>query len=63
MSRRRALASASVTYSQQDAAPGTMASVKIGDKTLDPTVEERSQRMLRTDLTASAIRRRPTRRW
>ncbi len=31
-----ALARASVTYSQQDAAAGTVASVKIGDKTLDP---------------------------
>src|SRR5580658_3333919 len=31
-----ALARASVTYSQQDAAAGTPASVKIGDKTLDP---------------------------
>ncbi|HEY4040651.1 MAG TPA: MFS transporter, partial [Rhodopila sp.] len=31
-----ALARASVTYSQQDVAPGTEASVKIGDKTLDP---------------------------
>ena len=34
-----ALARASVTYSQQDAAPGTKASVKIGDKTLDPTAK------------------------
>ena len=31
-----ALARASVAYSQQDAAEGTVASVKIGDKTLDP---------------------------
>lgn len=31
-----ALARASVVYSQQDAAPGTPAMVKIGDKTLDP---------------------------
>jgi len=30
------LARSSVTYSQQDAAPGTVTSVKIGDKTLDP---------------------------
>jgi hypothetical protein len=28
-----------VSYSQQDAAPGTTASVKIGDKTLDPTAK------------------------
>ena len=34
-----ALARASVTYSQQDAPPGTKASVKIGDKTLDPTAK------------------------
>jgi MFS family permease len=34
-----ALARASVVYSQQDAAPGTAASVKIGDKTLDPTAK------------------------
>ena len=34
-----ALARASVAYSQQDAAPGTAASVKIGDKTLDPTAK------------------------
>jgi MFS family permease len=34
-----ALARASVTYSQQDAASGTKASVKIGDKALDPTVK------------------------
>jgi MFS family permease len=34
-----ALARASVSYSQQDAAPGTTASVKIGDKTLDPTAK------------------------
>ena len=34
-----ALSRASVTYSQQDAAPGTPASVKIGDKTLDPTAK------------------------
>ena len=31
-----ALARASVVYSQQNAPPGTVASVKIGDKTLDP---------------------------
>jgi MFS family permease len=31
-----ALARASVVYSQQDAAPGTSALVKIGDKTIDP---------------------------
>ena len=31
-----ALARASVTYSQQDVAAGTAATVKIGDKTLDP---------------------------
>ena len=31
-----ALARASVTYSQENAAPGTPAAVKIGDKTLDP---------------------------
>jgi MFS family permease len=31
-----ALSRASVSYSQQDAAAGTAASVKIGDKTLDP---------------------------
>jgi len=36
---KAALAKASVVYSQQDAAPGTVASVKIGDKTLDPTVK------------------------
>jgi MFS family permease len=34
-----ALARASVTYAQQDAAPGTKASVKIGDKTLDATAK------------------------
>jgi hypothetical protein len=34
-----ALARASVTYSQQDAPPGTKASIKIGDKTLDPTAK------------------------
>jgi MFS family permease len=34
-----ALARASVTYSQQDAAPGTKASIQIGDKTLDPTAK------------------------
>jgi MFS family permease len=34
-----ALARASVTYSQQDAAPGTKASIRIGDKTLDPTAK------------------------
>jgi MFS family permease len=34
-----ALARSSVTYSQQDAAPGTKATVKIGDKTLDPTTK------------------------
>ena len=34
-----ALARSSVTYSQQDAAPGTKATVKIGDKTLDPTAK------------------------
>jgi MFS family permease len=34
-----ALARASVTYSQQDAAPGTKASVKIADKTLDATTK------------------------
>ena len=34
-----ALARASVAYSQQDAPPGTKASVKIGDKTLDPTAK------------------------
>ncbi len=34
-----ALARASVVYSQQDAAPGSVASVKIGDKTLDPTAK------------------------
>jgi MFS family permease len=33
------LARSSVTYSQQDAPPGTKASVKIGDKTLDPTAK------------------------
>jgi MFS family permease len=32
-----ALSRSSVTYSQDDAPPGTKASVKIGDKTLDPT--------------------------
>jgi len=31
-----ALSRASVTYAQQDAAPGTPAMIKIGDKTLDP---------------------------
>jgi MFS family permease len=31
-----ALARASVVYSQQDAAAGTVASIKIGDKTVDP---------------------------
>jgi MFS family permease len=34
-----ALARASVVYSQQDAAAGTKASVKIADKTLDPTAK------------------------
>jgi MFS family permease len=34
-----ALARASVAYSQQDAPPGTVASVKIGDKILDPTAK------------------------
>ena len=34
-----ALARASVAYSQQDAAPGTAASVKIGDKILDPAAK------------------------
>jgi MFS family permease len=34
-----ALARASVTYSQQDAPPGTVASIRIGDKTLDPTAK------------------------
>jgi MFS family permease len=34
-----ALARASVAYSQQDAPAGTVASVKIGDKTLDPTAK------------------------
>jgi hypothetical protein len=34
-----ALARASVSYSQQDAAAGTKASVKIGDKALDPTAK------------------------
>ncbi len=34
-----ALARASVAYSQEDAPPGTTASVKIGDKTLDPTAK------------------------
>ncbi len=34
-----ALARASVVYSQQDAPPGTKASIRIGDKTLDPTAE------------------------
>ena len=34
-----ALSRSSVTYSQQDAAPGTKAVVKIGDKTLDPTAK------------------------
>jgi MFS family permease len=34
-----ALARASVVYSQQDAAPGTQASVKIADQTLDPTAK------------------------
>jgi MFS family permease len=34
-----ALARSSVTYTQQDAAPGTKAGVKIGDKTLDPTAK------------------------
>jgi MFS family permease len=34
-----ALARASVAYSQEDAAPGTAASVKIGDKTLDPAAK------------------------
>jgi MFS family permease len=33
------LSKASVTYSQQDAGPGTPAVVKIGDKTLDPTAK------------------------
>ncbi len=31
-----ALARASVSYTQEDAAPGTPASIKIGDKTIDP---------------------------
>src|SRR3984885_7093652 len=34
-----ALARASVSYSQQDAAPGTVASIKIGDKTLNPAAK------------------------
>ncbi len=34
-----ALARASVTYSQQDAPAGTKASIKIADKTLDPTAK------------------------
>jgi MFS family permease len=34
-----ALARASVSYSQQDAPAGTAASVRIGDKTLDPTAK------------------------
>ena len=41
-----ALARASVTYSQQDAPPGTKASVKIGDKTLDPTAKSFAERPL-----------------
>jgi MFS family permease len=43
-----ALAKAAVTYSQQDAPPGSKASVKIGDKILDPTVKS-----FATDLTAA----------
>jgi MFS family permease len=45
---KSALARASVVYSQQEAAAGTKASVRIGDKTLDPTVKS-----FAADLTAA----------
>ena len=49
---KASLSQASVTYSQQDAAPGTPASVKIGDKTLDPKRRRLSPRIWRPTLTA-----------
>ena len=36
---KAALARASVAYAQQDAAPGTTASIRIGDKIIDPTAK------------------------
>lgn len=36
---KAALARASVTYTQEDAAPGSKAQVRIGDRTIDPTAQ------------------------